>query len=138
MRQVQPDGIHCQTLLIKEMKPRIDSTRFGSITLGGEVIKHDVLIRLDGQVKKRKKKLSKQKYGTSHLLSVEEAEYIYEGGARRLIFGTGQFGRAKLSEEAAEYFKQKECQVELLSTPSAVKAWNDSKGAIIGLFHVTC
>lgn len=120
------------------MKPRIDDTHFGSITIGGEVIKHDVLIRLDGKVKKRKKKLSKAKYGTSHILSLEEAEYIYEDGAEQLIYGIGQNGRAKLSGEAADYFKQKACQVELLPTPKAVNTWNKSQGEIIGLFHVTC
>jgi hypothetical protein len=120
------------------MKPKIDGTRFGSITFGGEMVKHDVIIGLDGQVKKRKKKLSKEKYGTSHLLSLEEARYIYESGAERLIYGTGQFGRAKLSAEAVEYFKRKACQVELLPTPDAVTAWNKSRGPVIGLFHVTC
>lgn len=120
------------------MKPRIDDTRFGSITIGGEEIKHDVLIRLDGRVKKRKKKLSKAKYGTSHILSLEEAKYIYEDGAEQLIFGSGQYGKAKLSDEAADYFKRKACLVELSSTPKAVNTWNKSQGVIIGLFHVTC
>ena len=41
------------------MKPRIDETEFGSITIEGTVFDHDVIIRPDGQVKKRKKKLSK-------------------------------------------------------------------------------
>ena len=48
------------------MKPAIQKTKFGSITVGGEVYEHDIVIRLSGKVKKRKKKLSKQKYGTSH------------------------------------------------------------------------
>jgi hypothetical protein len=37
------------------MKPEIDGTTFGSITVGGKTFQHDVLIRLDGAVKKRKK-----------------------------------------------------------------------------------
>jgi hypothetical protein len=120
------------------MKPTIDSTRFGSITISGEDYAHDVLIRLDGQVRKRKKKLSKQVYGTSHILSLAEAEHVYEAGARQLIFGTGQSGAAGLSDEAAEYFRRKECLVETLSTPQAIQAWNETEGKVIGLFHVTC
>ena len=50
----------------KNMKPTIDGTEFGSITISGELYEHDVLIRLSGKVKKRKKKLSKAVYGTSH------------------------------------------------------------------------
>jgi hypothetical protein len=41
------------------MEPRIDQTQFGSVTIDGEVFTHDVIIRLGGQVEKRKKKLSK-------------------------------------------------------------------------------
>jgi hypothetical protein len=51
------------------MKPNIDSTTFGSITIEGTDFEHDVIIRLDGEVKKRKKKLSKAMYGTSHIVS---------------------------------------------------------------------
>jgi len=120
------------------MKPRIDSTRFGSITIAGKEFEHDVIIRLDGEVEKRKKKLSKAIYGTSHVISLAEAKHIYEAGAEQLIIGTGQSGMAALSAEAADFFKRKECQVELLPTPKALRAWNEAKGAIIGLFHVTC
>jgi hypothetical protein len=120
------------------MKPRIDGTRFGSITIAGVTFGRDVLIRLDGEVRKRKKKLSKAVYGTSHVLSLDEAEHVYEKGAERLIVGAGQSGLVKLSDEAADYFRRKGCRVDLLRTPKAVEAWNEAKGAVIGLFHVTC
>ena len=58
------------------MKPHIDSTRFGSITISGEEYDHDIVIGLDGIVRKRKKKLSKAVYGSSHTISLEEAEKI--------------------------------------------------------------
>ena len=120
------------------MKPSIDQTTFGSITIEGEVFEHDVLIGLNGQVKKRKKKLSKAVYGTSHMLSLAEAKHVYEKGTQRLIIGTGQYDNVRLSDEAADYFKHKQCKVELLPTPTAIQAWNETKGEVIGLFHVTC
>jgi hypothetical protein len=55
-----------------------------------------------------------------------------------LIIGSGHDGNVTLSEEAAAYFKKKDVQVDLLRTPAAVRQWNKAKGAIIGLFHVTC
>jgi hypothetical protein len=55
------------------MRPRIDATDFGSITVEGTVFDHDVVISPDGEVSKRKKKLSKAVYGTSHTISLEEA-----------------------------------------------------------------
>ena len=120
------------------MKPRIDSTEFGSITIDGCVIEHDVIVRLSSKVKKRKKKLSKRVYGTSHTISLDEAKHVYEKGAERLIVGSGQQGMVALSDEAADYFERKGCAVELAPTPVAIRRWNTSKGAVIGLFHVTC
>ena len=122
------------------MKPRIDKTEFGSITVGGTVFEHDVIIRPDGQVKKRKKKLSKAVYGTSHTISLPEAEYIWDQGRGpdRLIVGCGQYGNVELSPEAAVYLKQRECAVDLLPTPEVIDVWNKAKGRAMGLFHVTC
>ena len=43
-----------------------------------------------------------------------------------------------LCDEAAEYFEGKGCAVKLAPTPAAIRRWNEAKGAVIGLFHVTC
>jgi hypothetical protein len=120
------------------MKPTIDGTAFGSITIEGKRFERDVIIRLGSDVEKRKKKLSKAIYGTSHTLSLDEARYVYQEGAERLIVGAGQFGLVELSGEAADFFKRQGCQVDLLPTEQAIKAWNSAKGSVIGLFHVTC
>ncbi len=120
------------------MKPIIDGTKFGSITIEGKKIEHDIVIRLNGDVEKRKKKLSKALYSTSHIISLDEAKHVYEDGAERLIIGAGQSGLVTLSPEAKAYFKRQACRVELLPTPKALQVWNKAKGAVIGLFHVTC
>lgn len=120
------------------MNPHIDRTVFGSITVAGTTYEHDVLLRLDGRVKKRKKRLSKAVYGTSHVVSLAEAKHIYESGAKRLILGTGQQGNVTLSDEAADYFARKQCHTDLMPTPKAIQAWNEAHGSAIGLFHVTC
>ena len=120
------------------MRPRIDRTDFGSITIEGESLDYDVIVRLNGEVKKRKKKLSKAVYGSSHTISLDEAKYVYEKGAEQLIIGTGQYGNVVLSDEAANYFEGKGCHVKLLPTPEAMQIWNKTEGAVIGLFHLTC
>ncbi len=120
------------------MKPILTGTGFGYIDVNGERIKHDILIRLDGEVTKRKKKLSKEIYGTSHKVSLAEAEYIYQEGAELLLIGAGQFGRVQLSPEAAAYFEGKNCRVDIFPTTQAVQTWNRSEGRLIGLFHITC
>lgn len=120
------------------MKPKIDKTKFGSITIDGEKYNHDILIHLNGEVKKRKKKLSKEQFGTSHIISLAEAKFVYESGAEALVIGSGQSGLVRLSDEAAVFFQQKHCKVELLPTPEAIAHWNKLKKSAIALFHVTC
>ena len=120
------------------MQPQIQGTDFGSITVDGETLNHDIVIRLSGKVKKRKKKLSKRQYGTSHTVSPDEAKDIFEDGAERLIIGTGQHDSVKLSDETEDYFKKKGCSVDLHSTPEAIQVWNEAEGKVIGMFHVTC
>ena len=120
------------------MKPTIKATAFGSITIAGQKIEHDVILRLDGSIKKRKKKLSKRIYGTSHTISLDEVKHVYEEGAELLVIGTGQYGLAHLSEEAQSYLGKHNCRTELAATPEAIRIWNKAKGQAIGLFHVTC
>ena len=116
----------------------IDGTEFGSIAIDGRTFDHDVLIRLSGRIEKRKKKLSKKQYGTSHIMSRKEAEFVYEKGCRLLVVGTGQDGNLRLSPEASEFFADKGCKVVAAPTPSAMTLFNESPRKMIALFHVTC
>jgi hypothetical protein len=111
----------------------IENTTFGTITIDGKTYAHDVLIRLSGEVVKRKKKLSKKYYGTSHVLSKEEAKFVFERGV-----GSGQMGNVRLSPEAEAYFEKKDCKVLLQPTPDAIQVFNKSHAKKIALFHVTC
>jgi hypothetical protein len=120
------------------MIPKINKSEFGAINVAGEKYEHDIVIRPDGKVEKRKKKLSKEVFGTSHIISLAEAEYIYIEGVQHIIIGTGQSGMVKLSDEAAVFFRQKKCKVELLPTPEAIRCWNEVESPAIGLFHITC
>jgi hypothetical protein len=117
---------------------KIQGTEFGSITVGGKTYDHDIVVRLCGDVVKRKKKLSKRVYGTSHTVSRDEARFVYEPGCKELIFGTGQYGNAALSPEAAAYFEKHGCRVVARPTPRAIETFNACRKRKIGLFHVTC
>ena len=97
-----------------------------------------MIIRLSGEVVKRKKKLSKKFYGTSHVISKDEAEFAFEKGCEQLILGSGQMGNVRLSPEAQAYFAKKGCEVVLRPTPEAIHLFNRSPARKAGLFHVTC
>ncbi|HOD50273.1 MAG TPA: MTH938/NDUFAF3 family protein [Candidatus Hydrogenedentes bacterium] len=120
------------------MKPSIDGTSFGSITVDGETYDHDIVIRLSGKVKKRKKSLSKEETGSSHMVSRGEAEHIYDTGADLVIIGCGQNGALDLSPEALTYFHKHDCIVDMRPTPEAAAAWNSAEGKVVAMFHVTC
>ena len=117
---------------------RIDHTAFGEITIDGKTYDLDVIIRLSGEVVKRKKKLSKRLYGTSHIVSKDEAKLVFEMGCRQLILGSGQEGNVRLSPEADAFFAKKKCEVVIKPTPQAIRAFNEALGKKIGLFHLTC
>ena len=117
---------------------QIEGTTFGTITIDGKTYEHDVIVRLCGEVVKRKKKLSKKHYGTSHVLSKDEAKFVFERGCEQLILGSGQMGNVHLSPEAEAYFVKKGCKVLLQPTSKAVDTFNSSHEKKIGLFHVTC
>ena len=117
---------------------KIDSTIFGAISIDGKTYEHDVVVRLSGEVVKRKKKLSKMLYGTSHVLSEGEAKFLFEKGCDQVVIGSGQMGNVHLSPEAEAYFKRKGCEVLLEPTPEAIQTFNRSRARRIGLFHVTC
>jgi hypothetical protein len=120
------------------MRPKIDDAWFGSITVGGTRYEYDIIIRLSGKVRKRRKALSKAIYGTSHTIGLPEIQELYRPKAQRLIIGTGQDDQVRLSEEAAVFLADHGCQVDLWPTPKAIKKWNDAEGKVLGLFHVTC
>jgi hypothetical protein len=117
---------------------RIESATFGAITIDGKTYERDVVIRLSGEVVKRKKKLSKKLYGTSHVLSEDEAKFLFEKGCDQVVIGSGQMGNVQLSPEAEAYFERKGCEVLLKPTPRAIQMYNRSRAKRIGLFHVTC
>ena len=123
--------------MTRGMNPAINNTSFGSITVDGESYDHDIII-LDGKVKKRKKKLSKAIYGTSHKISLDEIRYIYQDKSEGIVIGSGQYGIVKLSNEANKFLISKNCQVVLRPTPEAIQEWNKTEGKWIGLFHITC
>jgi hypothetical protein len=94
----------------------IERTTFGTITIDGKTYEHDVIIRLSGEVVKRKKKLSKKYYATSHVLSKDEAkspplqnvalamtEYVFNNG-RLLPHLTWERGRGWIQKRIAQAF----------------------------------
>ena len=120
------------------MHPLIEKNAFGWIQIGGHKYKHDVVIEQDGEIRKRNKKLSKAEFGTSHIISLSEAQDIYKAGMSHLLIGSGMFDSVQLSDEAAGFFAENKIDVIILPTGKAIQYWNKHENKIVGLFHITC
>ncbi len=118
--------------------PVIAGTRFGEVTIGGKVYKTDVVIRADGQVKKRKKAIAKKAYGTSHKIGAEELKRVCKGGAQLLVVGTGQSGAAEVTEGGRRFLLRRGIEFREAPTPQAIVEYNDAEGRKAALLHVTC
>ena len=100
---------------------KINGIVFGAITIDGKTYKHDVVVRLSGEVVKRKKKLSKRLFGSSHMLSEDEGKFLFEKGCDQVVIGSGQMCNVHLSPEAEAYFERKGCEALLKPTPEAIR-----------------
>jgi len=116
----------------------IDATAFGEITIDGETYTHDVIVRADGTVKKRKKGPVKAVHGTSHKIGPAELKKVLKGDPETLIIGAGQSASADLTKEGRDLLAERGVRVEVLPTPDAIKVYNATTGRKAALMHVTC
>ena len=118
--------------------PTIVRTRFGEVVVGETAYSRDVYITVDGNVKKRKKRLAREEYHTAHTLGPKELEKICRGGPEILFVGTGDSGAMRLSEEALRFLSQRSIECKALPTPEVAEAYNKSTKRKAAVIHVTC
>jgi hypothetical protein len=118
--------------------PAINGTAFGSVTLDDETYDKDVYILADGEVKKRKKRLAKDTYGTSHKIGPDELARLCQGKPKIVFIGTGQQGVAELTGEGKRYLEQHGIDYVVLPTPEIVASYNQCDRRKAALIHITC
>jgi hypothetical protein len=116
----------------------IIETSFGQITIGKNTYETDVYILSSGEIKKRKKKLAKEVYGTSHNIGPDELKKICKGHPEKVFIGTGQSGAAELTREGDEYLREQGIESCVLPTPKVIDAYNKYRKPKAALIHVTC
>ena len=118
--------------------PQIGETLFGEISVGKKTLGNDVVIRVDGKVKKRKKAAVKERLGTSHVVDVEELQRICRGGPEVVFIGSGHQGQMALNAESELYLSQRRIRLEVARTPDLAQAYNACSDRKVALIHVTC
>jgi hypothetical protein len=114
---------------------RFEKFSFGSIRIDGNTYEHDVVID-HGQVRKRKKKRSKQfRDAFGHTpLSIEEK---IPWKCRRLVVGTGT-GALPVMKEVKREAKRRKVELLVLPTAEAIEALKHEPNKTNAILHVTC
>src|SRR5262252_3538575 len=122
-------------ILRLEVSMRFEKFSFGSIRIDGTTYEHDVVIDR-GQVRKRKKKPSKQFRGEfGHTpLSIEEK---IPWKCRRLVVGTGT-GALPIMEGVKREAGRRKIELIILPTKEAIQKLTQEPDGTNAVLHVTC
>jgi hypothetical protein len=115
---------------------RFDKFEFGSIEIDGVTWESDVVIDR-GAIRKRKKTASKQfrdEFGHTPLSIEEDIPWK----CRRLVIGTGAYGRLPVMKEVEREAERREVEVLMVPTAEAIKALSKDAKETNAILHVTC
>jgi hypothetical protein len=124
--------------LIMPASSEIVGTSFGEITIGKTTYETDVYILTHGEVKRRKQKIAKEIYGTSHKIGPAELKQICKGSPKKVFIGTGQSGTVELTPEGREFLEEHGVEFFAAPTPDVIGAYNKFTKSKAALIHVTC
>ena len=114
---------------------RFDAFSFGFISIDGVTYPHDVVID-HGQVRKRKKKPSKQfrdAFGHTPLSIEEDIPWK----CQRLVIGTGT-GALPVMEEVKREAKRRHVELVIVPTTEAIAKLKEQPDQTNAILHVTC
>jgi len=110
---------------------RLNSSRFGSITIDDVTYNHDVYILPSGEVEERK-------YG--HTFTREQADHVLKENPDTVVIGKGTSGLASLSPEAKALLEEKGIEIVEVNTPDIADKFNklSETKKVTAIIHVTC
>ena len=112
--------------------------RAGKMTVAGTSYDHDIYIRADGKVKDRAHRPCDKAGSACHKVGLKELEKVCKGGPEVLFVGTGRADRVAVVKEGLGFLQSEAIALEVLPTPRAIRAYNQSRQRRAILLHVTC
>jgi hypothetical protein len=115
------------------MSVKIDSYRFGQITIDGKAYHKDVIILPDRVVAGWWRK-------EGHTLHPEDLEAVLDAAPEVLVVGQGASGLMRVAPETEQALRTAGIELIALSTGQAVEAYNRLRGerAVAAALHLTC
>lgn len=110
----------------------------GRLMIGGRTFDRDVVLRVDGQPRKRKKAVLKDHLGAGHAVDPKELKRICKGGPEVLFLGTGYSDQVTLPSPSQRWLERRLIEYHVLPTAEAVAAYNECDRRKAGLLHVMC
>jgi hypothetical protein len=120
----------------QEASMRFEKYSFGSVQINGVVYEYDVLIDR-GEISKRKKKPSKkfrEDFGHTPVSLEENIPWK----CRRLVIGTGAYGRLSVMKEVKKEARRREIDLVVLPTIEAIAVLKEDSKKTNAILHVTC
>jgi hypothetical protein len=114
----------------------IEKFSFGSIRIDGVYYDYDVVIE-HGDVRKRKKKASKELRSQFGHTPLSLAESIPWGG-RRLVVGTGASGALPVMDEVRSEAIRRGVELVVVPTEQAIELLNRQPEDTNAVLHITC
>jgi hypothetical protein len=110
---------------------KVEGYTFGKSTIGGTTYDRDLILTPGGVV-------STWWRGRGHRLVLDDLRDVDLGGARRIVVGTGYFGRMSVDGEVPKHFHVLGVQFTAVHSRRAVAAFNEAgEGAALAI-HLTC
>jgi hypothetical protein len=110
--------------------------RFGSLKIDGEKHTRDVILDR-GEVRKRKKKLSREfreQFGHTPVSLKEEIPWE----CKRLVIGTGLESRLPVMDDVKAEAQRRGVELVVCPTPEAIQLLKDNPADTNAILHVTC
>ncbi|MBN2042354.1 MAG: hypothetical protein JW754_00950 [Candidatus Aenigmarchaeota archaeon] len=111
---------------------KINSMKFGEITIDNKTYYSDMTVWWDGRIEYREK---------SHVFGVEEFSKIAAKNPEMVVIGTGVEGVVNVSEDMEALANEKNIQVFVDTSPKAIEMFNafQNEGKkVVAVIHSTC
>jgi hypothetical protein len=115
---------------------RLEAFSFGTMRIDGVTYEYDLVIDR-GEIRKRKKKASKQfrdRFGHTPLSMEEKIPWK----CRRLVIGTGAHGALPVMDEVKLEAERRKVELLTLPTARAMEVFNQDPAETNAVLHVTC
>lgn len=117
----------------------ITDYEFGTITVSGRPYHDDITISTKGEVRPRKKELSKGPSGGHTPLAPDEIEhYIQKDSPRVIVVGTGKYGALPVPEETKNMAEERGIELVCQKTGEAIDIYTSMDGQVLAIFHLNC